>query len=196
MPFAGRPLRITVDGDVKEFTKRMTKLQKKIVPKATVAAINKTAAKVVSLSIRSTAKQMSLPRKVLKSRIYLSKRSRATLRRPVATVRISVVSVNSASLMTPGKRKLMITKTHGPVKKRPKRVHAFRRHAYPKAFVGVGNHNNTVIFKRETAASDSSLMAFRVKVWPVALRKVRRFAKNRRIFRHEWEAQMRRFGVS
>lgn len=66
-------MEISVKADLKEATKYLTRVQRKVIPKATVRALNEAATKVQSVARKSVAKELSVRQKYIKRRFYITR---------------------------------------------------------------------------------------------------------------------------
>lgn len=180
-----------VRGDVKKLRRRMTELEKKVLPAALVTTLNNRARAATSKARKRSAAALGLKPKVMKSRIRFPKTLQATRRKMYATVIVSKAEINAASLLGPKRAEALIARTHGPIPRRPKTIKTGTRHQYAGAFVGRGRGNNILIFKRITEAA-SPLAAMKIKHFAKSRAEVQRELHSRLGFHRELRRQLKR----
>ena len=134
-----RGMQVSVIGDMKAVLKDLTVLEKKTVPAATVAALNKTAKKVRTDGTREIAAQLQVKAKNIRRRI---RTRRASRRYQVTTIRFLKAPISAVDEMTAGARQKGL--------ERPGKRSGIKagKHKFPHSFVGTGPGGNVHVFER------------------------------------------------
>lgn len=124
---------ITVRGDIKAITRDLNHLQRRVVPAATLSAINKTGAKIRTQVVRQVAADSRVPQKFVRRRIRLLRANRRQ-HSPTAVIDVWSMPILAWKL--------------GKTRRYPGGIKA-RQFRFPNAFVARMRSGHIGIFKRK-----------------------------------------------
>ena len=103
-----RDFSLKIQGDVKTLRKRLTKLERKVIPSAGVTTLNTVARKATGKAIKSVASALGVQQKGLRNKIYFSKRRQAARQKMYADLAIRRADINAASMLGPKRKEQLI----------------------------------------------------------------------------------------
>jgi hypothetical protein len=136
-------MKIEVQSDNKQLLRHLREVSDQVTPAAEASALNSTAKKVAREAVKLASVATGVPTKVLRRRIYVPKRKKATRRRLHAYV-LGGLWVVPVSQLTPKPRQLK----GGSVKYRVPPGQAIN----PQAFMAKTTRGGTEVFVRKTAS--------------------------------------------
>ncbi|MBK5072229.1 phage tail protein [Budviciaceae bacterium CWB-B4] len=132
-----------LDG-LEQLVRNLNSISKTAVPRASVQAINRVASRAVSHSTRDVATKTRVPRKLVKQRAKLT---RATLRKPVATIKVNRGNLPAIKLGAASVR--LSRRING---RRNGSVLQIGRFKFPDAFIQQLSNGRWHVLKRSTKA--------------------------------------------
>jgi len=132
-----------LDRQIKSYIKKLKKINRIEVPRASASALNKSAAIAKTRSMRGISKETRVPLKEIRKRVKIGK---ATSKKQVAELKSYVRPVSASKLLT----KAQITNKMGTGTNR-QGVRA-KGYMWEGAFINRGKNQNVQVFRRKGAA--------------------------------------------
>lgn len=143
---------ISVTFDVKKVTRQLNRIERKLIPKATVTALNRTAKNVESTAIKEIAKETGIKRKAVKKQIKIFRAGKARL---IAIVKASGRATNLIEFITSAK-----TNTKAFRKKVGVIAKAWgKKKEYRGTFIGTGKSSGKFLVYARTSKSREPIKA-------------------------------------
>jgi hypothetical protein len=129
---------LSVKSDIKNITKHLTKVQRKIIPPAIVSALNKTGTTVNKEAIKQVREETRLPVKRIRSKLKIARSRRGVFRWSLKGIRAAtnIIEWVTAKKKHPGafsRAKGVKSRAWGKTK------------AYPETFIGYGKNSGKLL---------------------------------------------------